>query len=351
MQEHTWTKSSTTERPIYPFCAIVGQQEMKRALLLNLINPNIGGVLIRGEKGTAKSTAVRSLAQVMGTRKEVKNCRFSCDPEDATFWCEDCRERAEHPVEFGRMRVVNLPVSATEERVVGTLDMEYALTHGQKKFEPGILAEANRNILYVDEVNLLDDHIVDVLLDAAAMGVNSIEREGVSFSHPSRFILIGTMNPEEGDLRPQLLDRFGLVVDVKAEAEVSDRMEVIRRRLAYEENPTNFATQYERLQQQLRQQIEQAQHLLPHVTWSDRCLELTAKISIQLGVDGHRADITLIKTAITNAAFQGRTKVTKEDLLTAARLALPHRMRRQPFDEEEIDLDSIQQMVEDYGQI
>lgn len=351
MQEQTQTKSSTTQRPIYPFCAIVGQEEMKRALLLNLINPKIGGVLIRGEKGTAKSTAVRSLAKVMGSRKEVKDCRFSCDPEDPTFWCEDCREKTQHPVQIGQMRVVNLPVSATEDRVVGTLDMEYALTHGQKKFEPGILAEANRNILYVDEVNLLDDHIVDVLLDAAAMGVNSIEREGVSFSHPSRFILIGTMNPEEGQLRPQLLDRFGLVVDVKAESKISDRMEVIRRRLAYEENPAAFASQYEQMQQELCQKINEAKRLLQNVTWSDRCLELIAKISIELKVDGHRADITLIKTAMTNAAFEGRSRVTKEDLLTAAHLALPHRMRRQPFEEEELDFDSIEQMVNDYGQI
>ncbi len=351
MQEHTLHIPSTGRPPVYPFCAIVGQEEMKRALLLNLIHPGIGGVLIRGEKGTAKSTAVRSLAQIMGTRKEVKHCRFSCDPEDPTFWCDQCRQAAEHPAVMGRMRVVNLPVSATEDRVVGTLDMEYALTHGQKKFEPGILAEANRNILYVDEVNLLDDHIVDVLLDAAAMGVNSIEREGVSYCHPSRFILIGTMNPEEGDLRPQLLDRFGLMVEVKAEAEVDRRMEVVRRRLAYENDPAGFAAAYRLPQQQLRQQIEDAQRLLPHVTWSDRCLELIATLSIHLGVEGHRADITLLKTAMTNAALEGRTAVTKQDLLLAARLALPHRMRRQPFEEESLDLDWVRQTVEDYGQI
>ncbi len=338
-------------RPLYPFCAIVGQEEMKRALLLNLINPKIGGVLIRGEKGTAKSTAVRALAEVTGTRQEVDGCFYSCDPNDSAFWCQDCRERSEHPMKTGRMRVVNLPVSATEDRVVGTLDMEYALTHGKKVFEPGILAEANRNILYVDEVNLLEDHIVDVLLDAAAMGVNSIEREGVSFSHPSHFILIGTMNPEEGDLRPQLLDRFGLVVDVTGETSIEKRMEVIRRRLAYETDPHTFVQQYAQEQEALRLQIEQAQKQLPQVTWSENCLELSAKISLSLDVDGHRADITMLKTAMTNAAFMGRTRIIKEDLLTAARLALPHRMRRNPFEESTVDLDHIAQMVNDYGEI
>ncbi len=338
-------------RPLYPFCAIVGQENMKRALILNLINPNIGGVLIKGEKGTAKSTAVRALAQVTGERQEVEGCSFGCDPEEPAYWCQACRERAEHPVRLGRMRVVDLPVSATEDRVVGTLDMEYALTHGVKRFEPGILAEANRNILYVDEVNLLDDHIVDVLLDAAAMGVNCIEREGVSFSHPARFILIGTMNPEEGDLRPQLIDRFGLSVDVKAEQALEQRMEVIRRRLQYEQNPEAFAAAYAQQQEQLRAQIHQAHDLLPKVTYSERCLELVARISIFLGVDGHRADITMLKTALTNAAFLGRTEIRKEDILTAAELALPHRMRRRPFEEGEADLDGVRQLAEEYGEV
>lgn len=338
-------------RPLYPFCAIVGQEEMKRALILNLINPKIGGVLIRGEKGTAKSTAVRALAEVTGPRQEIDGCLYHCDPDEPAFWCQDCRERADHPGKPGRLRVVDLPVSATEDRVVGTLDMEYALTHGKKVFEPGILAQANRNILYVDEVNLLEDHIVDVLLDAAAMGANSIEREGVSFSHPSRFILIGTMNPEEGDLRPQLIDRFGLVVDVTGETEVEKRMEVIRRRLAYEADPQAFAEQYAPAQDALRRQIRQAQAQLPHITWSEQCLELTAKISLSLDVDGHRADITMLKTAMTNAAFQGRMHITRDDLLIAARLALPHRMRRSPFEEGTVDLEQIEQMVNDYGEI
>ena len=338
-------------RPLYPFCAIVGQKEMKRALVLNLINPRIGGVLIRGEKGTAKSTAVRALAEVTGERQEVEGCIYGCDPADPAFWCSECRARKEHPAHAGKMRVVDLPVSATEDRVVGTLDIEYALTHGQKKFEPGLLAQANRNILYVDEVNLLEDHIVDVLLDAAAMGVNSIEREGISFSHPARFVLIGTMNPEEGDLRPQLLDRFGLVVDVRGETEIENRMEVIRRRLAYETDPHAFSRTYKDAQLALRRQIESARKLLPQVTWSDRCLELIARICLTLGVDGHRADITLLKTAQTNAALLGRTQVDTEDLLTAAHLALPHRMRRDPFQESTLDLSEVEALVHDYGQL
>ena len=338
-------------RPLYPFCAIVGQEPMKRALILNLCNPSIGGVLIRGEKGTAKSTAVRALTQVTPERWEVEGCRFGCDPDNEACWCQACREKKEHPRKRGRIRVVDLPVSATEDRVVGTLDMEYALTHGEKRFEPGILAEANRNILYVDEVNLLDDHIVDVLLDAAAMGVNTVEREGVSFSHPARFILAGTMNPEEGDLRPQLIDRFGLSVEVRAEQDIEQRIEVIRRRLRYEQDPEAFCAQWEPEQEKLREQIRQAQENLGRVTCSDRGLELVARISVSLGVDGHRADITMLKTALTNSAFQGRSAVTREDILTAAELALPHRMRRRPFEEETADMDSIRKLAEDYGEI
>lgn len=340
-----------TRRALYPFCAIVGQEEMKRALILNIINPAVGGVLIRGEKGTAKSTAVRALAEVLDRRQEVEGCRFGCDPKDPSFWCEDCRKRAEHPAVFGRMRVIDLPVSATEDRVVGTLDMEYALKHGKKKFEPGILAAANRNILYVDEVNLLDDHIVDVLLDAAAMGVNSIEREGISYSHPARFVLVGTMNPEEGDLRPQLIDRFGLVVDVRGEEDVDRRAEVVHRRLCYEADPEGFAAGYRADQLALRDRIRAAQALLPRVTYSDACLRLVAELAIELGVDGHRADITLVKAAVTNAAYEGRTQVTKEDLFHAARLALPHRLRRRPFEEGTVDLDQVRERIEDYGPV
>ena len=335
----------------YPFTAIVGQSEMKRALLLNAVNPRIGGVLIRGEKGTAKSTAVRALAEVLGSRSEVEGCRFHCDPEDDAFWCEDCRSRTDHPAVTGQMQVIDLPVSATEDRVVGTLDIEKALKEGVKAFEPGLLAAANRNILYVDEVNLLDDHIVDLLLDAAAMGVNSIEREGISYAHPARFVLVGTMNPEEGDLRPQLIDRFGLVVDVAGEKDVQQRMEVVRRRLAWERDPDGFSAQWQEPQQELRQQLHRAQELLPQVELPDACLELAARIAIELGVDGHRADITLIKTALTNAALEGRSRVSAADMSLAARLALPHRMRRDPFADGTLDLEAVQALVDSYGEI
>ncbi len=339
------------ERVLYPFCAIVGQEQMKRALILNIINPALGGVLIRGEKGTAKSTAVRALAEVLGERREIAGCRFGCDPDDPAFWCESCRQQAEKEVTVGRMRVVNLPVSATEDRVVGTLDMEYALKHGEKKFEPGILAAANRNILYVDEVNLLDDHIVDVLLDAAAMGVNSIEREGISYSHPARFVLVGTMNPEEGDLRPQLIDRFGLVVDVAGEQDVDQRAEVVKRRLQFEADPEGFAASYQDEQFRLQEKILQAQKLLKEVTYSDACLRLVAELAIELEVDGHRADITMLKTAMTNAAYEGRTQVTKHDLVQAAQLSLPHRLRRRPFEEGTMDLQQVAGRIEEYGEI
>ena len=330
----------------YPFCAIVGQEEMKRALILNMINPKLGGVLIRGEKGTAKSTAVRALAEVLPVRHEVDGCIYSCDPDDDSFWCDGCRsDSGKKRVAERRMRVVNLPVSATEDRVVGTLDMEYAIKKGEKRFEPGILASANRNILYVDEINLLEDHLVDLLLDAAAMGVNSIEREGISHAHPSRFVLVGTMNPEEGDLRPQLLDRFGLVVDIAAEDDIERRMEVVKRRVAYEENPEAFSEKFGDEQRLLASRIMDAQAELSSVTYSEEVLRLIAKISVELDVDGHRADITMLKAAMTNAAFEGRTVVGRDDVCAAARLALPHRMRKRPFDEASFDLSDIERLI------
>ncbi len=337
------------KRMNFPFTAIVGQEDMKRALLLNLINPQIGGVLIRGEKGTAKSTAVRSLADVLGLRLEVEGCPFSCDPNQPAHWCRECRQRKDHPPVSGRMRVVDLPVSATEDRLVGSLDIEQAIRRGEKQFEPGILAQANRNILYVDEVNLLDDHLVDTLLDAAAMGVNTIEREGVSYSHPSRFLLVGTMNPEEGDLRPQLIDRFGLVVDVFGEDDIRQRMEVVRRRLAFEENPECFVHAFSDQQSALREQIRQAQNRLPEVSYNETDLEIASYIAITLEVDGHRADITMIKTALANAAFSGRSQVELEDLIVAANLALPHRLRRRPFEEGRINPQEIEEMIQNYA--
>ncbi|MCB2289415.1 AAA family ATPase [Clostridium sp. CS001] len=335
---------------LYPFCAIVGQEDMKKALILNIINPLIGGVLIRGEKGTAKSTAVRALTDVMPLRNQVESCKFSCDPEDSSFWCQDCREDLEvnnKKIVKRKMRVINLPVSATEDRVIGTIDIEHAIKSGEKKFEPGILAEANRNILYLDEINLLDDHVVDILLDAAAMGVNSVEREGISYSHPARFVLVGTMNPEEGDLRPQLIDRFGLVVDVSGEKDEDLRVELITRRLEFEDNPYEFIEKYKKEQEELGYQIQKAREILKQVKYSSQCLKLVARISIMLGVDGHRADITFIKTAVTHAAYRGSYKVEKEDLFAAAKFSLPHRMRKKPFEDGVVDFENVYKIIED----
>lgn len=334
---------------VYPFTAIVGQDDMKLSLILNVINPSLGGVLIKGEKGTAKSTAVRALAELLPPMKAVCGCKFHCNPEDKTALCDECRNLYEQngnlPEEFIKMKVVELPVSATEDRVVGTLDIEHAIKHGEKKFEPGILAAANRNILYVDEINLLDDHVVDVLLDAAAMGVNTVEREGVSYSHPARFVLVGTMNPEEGDIRPQLLDRFGLSVVVKGENDPQQRVEVIKRRLEYEKDPEAFNSTYTEEQQQLAEKIIKAREFLRKVEIDDKLLGLVAGISVELGVDGHRADITLIKTALTVAAFNGHHSVDTEDIKTAAKLVLPHRMRRRPFEEGELDWSRVDEFI------
>lgn len=333
------------KKNLYPFTALVGQEQMKKALLLNVINPALGGVLIKGEKGTAKSTAVRGLASLL-PEKEAVLCPFGCDPHDRSKMCADCLAKTELQTEKRKMKVVDLPVSATEDRVVGTIDLEQAIQKGEKKFEPGILAQANRNILYVDEVNLLDDHVVDVLLDAAAMGVNTVEREGVSYSHPSCFILVGTMNPEEGDLRPQLLDRFGLVVQVSGEKDVEKRMEVVRRRLDFEEDSQAFLTQYEQSEQELREKIAQARVLLPEVVYEEEILRLAVRIAIETGVDGHRADITMLKTAMTIAALAGRREVIRDDLLDAAALVLPHRMRRKPFEEGVLEMEKIKEMLQ-----
>ena len=331
---------------VYPFTAIVGQEDMKLALILNVINPALGGVLIKGEKGTAKSTAVRALAELLPAMEAVHGCRFNCDPHNANLFCDDCAKSTAsgtvHNIERINMRVVELPVSATEDRVVGTLDIEHAIKHGEKKFEAGILAQANRNILYVDEINLLDDHVVDVLLDAAAMGINTVEREGLSYSHPARFVLVGTMNPEEGDIRPQLLDRFGLSVVVTGEHDPSQRVEVIKRRLAYEDNADEFIVSYQDEQKELADKIMQARKALPNVTISDETLEIVAKLAVELGVDGHRADITVIKTALTLAAFNEHKEVELADVKMAAKLVLPHRMRRRPFEEGQLDWNKVE---------
>ncbi len=329
MKNHTKTP--------YPFTAIVGQEKMKKTLILNAINPKIGGVLIRGEKGTAKSTAVRALAGLLPEMEVVEGCVFGCNPHNKNEMCEDCLEKLQHGklnTAVRKMRVVDLPVSTTEDRAVGTLDIEHAIKKGEKRFEPGVLAAAHRGILYVDEVNLLDDHIVDVLLDSAAMGVNTVEREGVSYSHPASFILVGTMNPEEGELRPQLLDRFGLCVDIEGIHEAPARVDVIKRRQGYENDPEQFASEWQESEIELCDRIVNAKNLHPQVQISDDMLELIAQICIDMHVDGHRADITMMKTATTIAAYHDRTAVTEEDVKEAAELVLSHRMRRKPFEEQ-----------------
>jgi Mg-chelatase subunit ChlI len=337
----------------FPFTAIVGQEKMKLALVLNAINPKLSGVLIRGEKGTAKSTAVRSLAVLLPTLKVVKDCPFHCNPYDRHKMCPQCNEKIHNSLELEiedrQTRVINLPVNATEDRVVGTLDLEHAIKKGEKRFEPGVLADANRGILYVDEVNLLDDHIVDVLLDSAAMGINSIEREGVSYSHPSEFILVGTMNPEEGELRPQLLDRFGLCVNIEGINDPQQRVEVVKRWVAFEENPRTFVQEWEQPETELRKQIVFAREILPRVRISDDILNKIAHISIEIGVDGHRADIIMMKTAKTAAAFHQRTQVAFEDLEEAADMALQHRVRRKPFEEVVLDRERIASVLRDHA--
>jgi magnesium chelatase subunit D len=341
-------------KTVYPFTAIVGQEKMKTALILNVINPKIGGVLLRGEKGTGKSLTVRALADLLPEIEVVADCPFNCDPANPKEMCDSCSSRVitgeKLPVVKKRVSVVELPVGATEDRVVGTLDIEAAIKTGEKHFEPGLLAEANRNILYIDEVNLLDDHIVDVLLDAAAMGVNYVEREDISFSHPAKFVLVGTMNPEEGELRPQLLDRFALSVEVKGIKDPAARAEIVRRRVMFENDPEGFIAQYRDEQEELRRRITEAQRLLPMVKLSDEMLDLITQICLDCGVDGHRADIVMYKTACTLAAFKGRVEVTEDDIKEAAELALPHRRRRKPFEEPKLEQQQIQEIIEKWQQ-
>jgi len=316
---------------VFPFTAIVGQEPMKQALVLNAINPAIGGVLIRGEKGTAKSTAVRALARLLPELEVVADCRFGCPPDASAARCFECVERLERGEELPRanrrMRVVELPINASEDRVVGSIDIEAAIKKGEKEFEPGVLAEANRNILYVDEVNLLDDHIVDVLLDAAAMGTNTVEREGVSVSHPARFILVGTMNPEEGELRPQLLDRFGLCVDVQGIRDVRQRVEIVERREAFEEDSEAFVRSWEPEERSEAERIRRAILSLGDVAVDRTILFAIAHLGIELEVDGHRSDLVTRKAAQAVAAHEGRDRVTLEDVERVAPMVLAHRVK------------------------
>ncbi len=335
---------------VYPFTAIVGQQRMLRSLVLNAVNPRIGGVLIRGERGTGKSTAARALAALLPDVNVVVGCRFGCDPERPTTWCTECRERFNRgedlPVETRKTSFVDLPVSATEDRVVGTLDIERAIKEGERHFEPGVLAAANRGMLYIDEVNLLDDHVVDVLLDSAALGMNIVEREGISFSHPARYILVGTMNPEEGDLRPQLLDRFALSVEIRGLQDANDRVAIMEHNLAHEHDPKQFRENWMEKEHELSKQIETARELVEHVEYSKRDLLLIARLTSELQVDGHRADLVILKSARAHAAFEGRSAITERDIALAAELALPHRLKRGPFHQVEFSIDELQAQIE-----
>ncbi|MEV7191904.1 putative cobaltochelatase [Streptomyces sp. NPDC093510] len=330
----------------YPFTALVGQDDLRLALLLNAVSPAVGGVLVRGEKGTAKSTAVRALSALLPEVPVVAGCRFSCDPAAADPNCPD------GPHEAGGAtarpaRMVELPVGASEDRLVGALDIERALAEGVKAFEPGLLADAHRGILYVDEVNLLHDHLVDLLLDAAAMGASYVEREGVSVRHAARFLLVGTMNPEEGELRPQLLDRFGLTVEVAASRETDQRVEVVRRRLAYDDDPEGFAGRFAEDESALRARVAAARALLPQVVLGDAALRQIAATCAAFEVDGMRADIVMARTATALAAWEGRTDVQSEDVRQAALLALPHRRRRNPFDAPGLDEDKLDETLEE----
>lgn len=337
-------------RSVYPFTAIVGQERMKRALVLNAVNPGIGGVLIRGERGTAKSTAARALAALLPEIEVVDGCRFGCDPKRPDDFCDECRERVaageELPVALRQIKIVDLPVSATEDRVVGTLDISKAIKKGERHFDPGILASANRGILYVDEVNLLDDHVVDLLLDSAAMGINVVEREGISFQHPARFILVGTMNPEEGDLRPQLLDRFALSVEVHNIADARDRMAITKRRLEFDSDSETFQGKWLGNEKELSDEIVQAREIVDKVQYDERTLFTIASLTSSLHIDGHRADLVILKTACAHAAFEGRTRVTDRDISLAAELALPHRLKRGPFHDAQGNIANLEERVE-----
>jgi Mg-chelatase subunit ChlI len=335
------------KRVLFPFTAMVGQEKMKRALILNAIYPEVGGVLIRGQKGTGKSVSVRGLAEILPDI-EVTGCKFNCDPAEPDKFCNECK--AKH--EAGRLetykrpvQVVDLPLNITEDRLVGSIDIEKILTEGVKSFEPGILAEAHRGILYVDEINLLDDYIVDILLDSASSGVVTIEREGISVSHPSRFIIVGSMNPEEGELRPQILDRLALQTDVIGIKEVDQRIDIVKRREEFTSDPEGFRDKYEGQRVQLRDKIQKAQALMPNVTTPPRIYNLIAQICLDFNVDGHRADIIIERAARANAAFENRVEVTAEDVVVGADMALPHRMRRRPYEEEEFGEETLRKIV------
>jgi magnesium chelatase subunit I len=320
----------------FPFSAIVGQDEMKLALMIAAVDPRVGGVLAFGDRGSGKSTAVRALAALLPAMRAVAGCRYQCDPDDAGSQCDDCRGRAGK----GKLKthqvpvpVVDLPLGATEDRVVGALDLERALAHGEKTFEPGLLARANRGFLYIDEVNLLEDHLVDLLLDVAASGENVVERDGLSIRHPAKIVLVGTGNPEEGELRPQLLDRFGLSVEVRTPADLPTRIDVIKRRDGFETDPAGFVASWAKEEAKSRKKISAARERIDQVTVTDAMLTKAAQLCMALGTDGLRGELTLMRAARAVAAIEGAKSVTSEHLRRVAPAALRHRLRRNPLDD------------------
>jgi magnesium chelatase subunit D len=334
----------------FPFSALVGQDLMKRALLLNVVDSTLGGVLIKGERGTAKSTGVRALVDLLPSIRVVESCPYQCDPDAVESLCPSCREKHDAgetlPALKRNIKLVNLPIGTTEDRLLGTIDIERAIKTGRKSFEPGLLAEAHRGILYVDEVNLLNDQIVDLFLDAAASGENLVEREGISFRHASRFILVGTMNPEEGDLRPQLLDRFGLSVNIQGIHPVEERVEIVKRRLAFDQDPEGFRREWAEKDAELARELSAAKERLTEVVFTEELLEKASRLAVAMETDGHRADIVMMKTARANAALEERDRVTADDLHLAARLVLPHRVRKSPLQKAEMDDEKLREVLE-----
>ncbi len=322
------------QKPTFPFTAIVGQDELKLALQLCVIDPSIGGVLVMGHRGTAKSTAVRSLAALLPPLTRVAACPYNCLPAEPSPLCPHCSTNGASAQDSvtDLVPVIDLPLGATEDRVAGSLDVERALVEGVQAFAPGLLARANRGFLYIDEVNLLEDHLVDLLLDVAASGVNVVEREGISIRHPARFVLVGSGNPEEGDLRPQLLDRFGLHARIETIVEIEPRVEIVRRRRAYDADPVAFAAEWEPEQERVRQQLLRAQQSLPSVTLADETIEAAANLCVLLAVDGHRGELTLCRAAVALAALHGRQATTRQDIAQIATLALQHRLRKDPLE-------------------
>ncbi|MBA3948140.1 MAG: magnesium chelatase ATPase subunit I [Herpetosiphonaceae bacterium] len=345
------TPEPVVAQPPYPFAALVGQPELKLALLLCTIDPAIGGVMVMGHRGTAKSTAVRALAALLPPQRTVEGCLYGCDPARPAPSCAYCssltatRRRARQRA----VPVVDLPLGATEDRVVGSLDIERALVDGTQSFAPGLLARANRGFLYIDEVNLLEDHLVDLLLDVAASGVNIVEREGISVRHPARFVLVGSGNPEEGDLRPQLLDRFGLYAHILTLEDTAERVEIVRRRLAYEHDPVAFVARWEPEQHRLQRRLRTAQGRLSNVVLSEATLEAAASLTVKLAIDGHRGELTLCRAGLALAAWEGRAIALPSDIARVAPLALRHRLRKDPLETSGDDARVLQAVVQTIG--